>query len=128
MRPSWMLNSFAMRHSAAASKDQVLLEAVAAVVRKVADLLEVRLRLEQRADLEVDAVADLDEGLGFGPAERKQEKGGDEASRSRPQGAVRGNRHESVSPLRPDVSDNAKDNGTSAGVQSLMYLNHSRRL
>src|SRR5664280_954134 len=80
------------------AQQHVLLPAAGGGVRRVRDLLLVPLRLQQQPELEVDVVVDLDDGLGFGPAEREQEKGGDEASGGRPQCAVRGNRHECVSP------------------------------
>src|ERR1017187_5655374 len=110
------------------AEQHVLLPPSRIVVGRVRDLLEVGLPLEQDAEPEIDVVVDLDEGLGFGPAERKQEKGGDEASGGRPQCAVRGNRHESFSPPEPDVSNNGKDNGTLRAVQWLMRLNHMTRL
>ena len=84
-----VLRDLAAEDEAGAADQQVLLEAAGVVVRRVADLLEVRLRLQEDAELEVDVVVDLDDGLGFGPAEREQEQGGDETTGGRPQGAVR---------------------------------------
>ena len=106
---------------------EVLLVPAGAVVRRVRDLLEVRLRLDEDAELEVDVVVDLDEGLGGlgGPGRRQaREEAATRPRSGRPQCAVRGNRHESVSPPRPDVIGWQKDNGTRRPVQSLMRMNH----
>src|ERR1035437_10011793 len=121
-----VLRHLAAQDETGPAKQHVLLPPPGIVVRRVRDLLEVGLPLEQDAEPEIDVVVDLDEGLGFGPAERKQEKGGDEASGGRPQCAVHGNRHECVSPPSPrtDVLNDEKYNGTPWGVQSLMRLNH----